>query len=163
MKTVQLASLYFACLLGIIPCAAFARPYVISPDGTEVTDKKTGLIWRRCAEGMSWNGKTCTGDATTFINEKAKKFALEVARTSGTAWRLPILDELSSIIDPSRANPAIDPKAFPGTPATFFWTISPEVFNENYAWYIDFANGVVHLDYDRKLPYAVRLVRSIHD
>ena len=26
--------------------------YVISTDGNEVTDNTTGLIWRRCAEGM---------------------------------------------------------------------------------------------------------------
>lgn len=48
MKTKQLATLCFTCLLGIMPIAASAQPYVISADGTEVTAQvgSSGLAWR---------------------------------------------------------------------------------------------------------------------
>ena len=39
--------------------------YSYSADGSEVTDSKTGLVWRRCAEGMSWSSGACTGTAAT--------------------------------------------------------------------------------------------------
>ncbi|KOR27965.1 hypothetical protein TI04_12110, partial [Achromatium sp. WMS2] len=34
--------------------------YLIHPDGT-VTDTRNGLMWKRCAEGQTWDGKTCVG------------------------------------------------------------------------------------------------------
>jgi hypothetical protein len=63
MQAAKLATLYLTCLMGIMPASASAQPYVISVDGDEVTDQQTGLIWRRCAEGMHWNGATCASDA----------------------------------------------------------------------------------------------------
>lgn len=71
MKMSQFNSLYFTCLLGIFPVAAFTQSYVVSTDGTEVTDTKTGLIWRRCPEGMTWSGTACTGTVTLFTHEGA--------------------------------------------------------------------------------------------
>lgn len=160
MKITQLSTLFFSCLLGILPAAASAQPFVISKDGTEVTDQKTGLIWRRCAEGMSWNGKTCTGTASIFTHVAALQMAAAQATSTGVAWRLPNIDELSSIIDRSRTNPAINLKNFPATPAGMFWTSSPEVGNHEYGWYVNFKDGFVHMDFDRGLSYHARLVRT---
>lgn len=39
--------------------------FVDNGDGT-VTDTRHGLIWKRCAEGQTWDGSTCTGDAVTY-------------------------------------------------------------------------------------------------
>ncbi len=35
------------------------RRYTINED--VVLDNKTGLVWKRCAEGMRWNGYACRG------------------------------------------------------------------------------------------------------
>jgi hypothetical protein len=159
MKIAQLFTLYFLCLLGLIPVAASAQPFVISADGSEATDQKTGLIWRRCSEGMSWNGSTCAGTASTFTHEAALQRAAAQAGSSGIAWRLPNVKELTSIADKSRSNPAIDPAAFPATPANYFWSASPHVGDSTNAWYVFFSNGVVFAS-NRVNSYCVRLVRA---
>lgn len=164
MKTAQLAIFYFICLLGILPVAATAQPYVISADGSEVTDQKTGLIWRRCAEGMSWNGTTCAGMAGAFTHEAALQCAAAQATGTGVAWRLPNIKELASIADRSRSFPAIDPAAFPAAPANWFWSSSPDagaVLNPASAWGVSFNFGHVGIVYySRSNSHYVRLVRA---
>jgi hypothetical protein len=158
-------------LVGIMPVAASAQPYVISADGTEVTDQKTGLIWRRCAEGLNWNGSTCAGnspdaalwDATRFTHEQALQHAAAQASITGKAWRLPTIEELGSIGYPEGTvnNPAVrDRKAFPGTPHDWTWSSSLYHGHANYAWYLDFAYGGTK-GADRNSPQYVRLVRSV--
>lgn len=159
MKTSQLAALLLTCLMGSIPFVATAQPFVVSADGLEVSDSATGLIWRRCAEGMTWNGSTCTGSTSIFTHELALAHALSEASASGVGWRLPSVRELSSIVDGSLSNPAIDGAAFPATPASWFWSASPFVGNSANAWLVYFSNGSV-LNYDRASPYYVRLVRA---
>lgn len=64
-------------------------------------DPKTGLYWDRCSVGQSWNGTTCTGtplelnwqDAQDYV----KKFTNEQAKGGYTNWRLPTIEELSTI------------------------------------------------------------------
>jgi len=160
MKTAPLATLFLTCLLGILPVAAFAQPFTISADGSEVTDQKTGLIWRRCAEGMNWDGSTCAGVAGTFTHEAALQQAAAQATNTGVAWRLPNVKELSGIADKSRSNPAIDPVAFPATPAFPFWSSSPFVGFTFLAWLVYFLDGLVDGFSYRYGSGHVRLVRA---
>ena len=148
-----------ACLLLPVACGALAAPFTVSADGQEVTDTKTGLIWRRCAEGMTASGGTCTGTATNFSYEAAVTRASTQATNTGVAWRLPNVKELSSIADKSRANPAIDTVAFPVTPASDFWSSSPYVGYAYFAWIVSFIDGYVDVSY-RYNTYYVRLVRA---
>ncbi len=64
-------------------------------------DSKTGLMWMRCSIGQKWNGKTCTGEATTLkwkaAMEYPKKFNRKVTFGGYKDWRLPTIAELSSI------------------------------------------------------------------
>ncbi len=136
---------------------AGAAPF--SFNGDEVADAASGLVWRRCAEGMSWNGSTCTGSALNFNYEDALRRAKTEAATSGKAWRLPNVKELASLVDRRRREPAIDSTAFPETPSESFWSSSPYAGNAGYAWGIDFLNG--HVDGNgRDNNDAVRLVRA---
>jgi hypothetical protein len=161
MKTSKLAALYFTCLLCIMSYTAAAQPFVISVDGSEVTDQKTGLIWRRCSEGMVVSGGTCTGTATTFTNELALARAKEVSSLTAIPWRLPNVKELSSIADKSLSNPAIDATAFPATPSNLFWSSSPVVGTPYASWYVYFLDGyVTGPGYTRDWPGHVRLVRG---
>lgn len=134
-------------------CAAERFSY--SADGSEVTDNRTGLVWRRCSEGQSWSGSNCTGSASTYTHEGA----LQRAQTQ-SGWRLPNVKELSSLVDDTRINPAINTVAFPNTPHSWFWTSSPFVGDSNYAWLVIFYDGSVYVyvrDYD--YGFYVRLVR----
>lgn len=160
MKIAQIAALCFACFMGLMPVAAFAQPYQISADGTEVTDQNTGLIWRRCAEGLTWDGTTCAGSPGTFAHEAALQRAAAQA-TASKAWRLPNIKELSNLADKTRANPAIDPTVFPATPPNYFWSASPNVGNSSGAWYVDFSYG--NVDSYNRSSFYVRLVRAVSD
>jgi len=139
--------------------ARAADRFVPSRDGQEVTDTKTGLIWRRCAEGMTFKGNTCVGSSKTYTHEAALKRATQEATRTGVSWRLPNVKELASIVDRSRVSPAIDPAAFPATPSGWFWSSSPYVGDTYYAWSVYFSYGFVYSDY-RVSSGAVRLVRG---
>jgi hypothetical protein len=160
MKTAQFASLYLTGLLGILPIAAFAQ-LNISADGVTVADSKTTLTWKRCVEGMNWDGTSCTGTPATFTHDGALQ---QAASQAGAGWRLPNVKELSSIVDKTAVNPAIDSVTFPATPASIFWSSSPFVTLPSSAWVVDFGVGVVggtsNNRNDITRPYFVRLVRG---
>ena len=150
----KLASLLLSatCVLTANVGLAQSR-YSYSPDASEVTDSQTGLVWRRCAEGMAWSGSTCTGTTATYTHEAA----LARARTQ-TGWRLPNVKELGSIADRTRVGPAIDMVAFPATSSNSFWSSSPDAGRMGFSWVVGFNNGLVE-SYFRRSVVAVRLVR----
>lgn len=45
--------------------------YATSVDGQEVTDSKTGLTWKRCAEGMTFKRNICSGEALFLSQQDA--------------------------------------------------------------------------------------------
>ena len=144
-------------LLAVVGTTQAADRFTYSTDGSEVTDSRTGLIWRRCAEGMTWSGGTCTGTAAQYTHQEA----LQQAKAQ-TKWRLPNIKELSSIVDLNSSNPAAHLISFPKTPSDLFWSSSPNAdVNVNalgYAWGVNFSDGVVDTDYRVSNNY-VRLVR----
>lgn len=132
--------------------------YTVSTDGREVIDHTTGLIWRRCPEGMSTNATGCSGKALTFDFANAQARAQAQAKATKTDWRMPDRDELRSIGDPSRHSQAIDTKIFPGTPYDYFWTSHRT--DAQYAYAINFYNGDHYTRYHTSQHY-VRLVREV--
>ena len=152
--------LFFLAALLLAQPPAQAAPFSISDDGQEVTDQAGGLIWRRCAEGSSWNGATCTGLVLFFTHEAALIRARSEAAASGKAWRLPNVKELSRLVDRGRINPSIDIAAFPATPSSVFWSSSPYAGNSNDAWFVDFSVGDVGSVNRYGYPGAAHLVRA---
>lgn len=139
--------------------ASAQERYKPSPDGEEITDSKTGLVWRRCAEGMAWKKTTCAGKPT-FANQAQAAAAARNEATSGAVWRLPTMQELNSIlavqeIDVGKA--AIDPKAFPGTPIARYWTSTS--VGPSYYMVVGFGEGHSG-EGERNSQGASRLVRS---
>ena len=123
--------------------------FVVSTDGLMVTDTITGLVWQRdgsgtragCSGGVDGGtgGLTCTWD-------EAKSYCAALALGGVSGWRLPGVMELRTIVDFTRASPAIDPTGFPNTPfgnfnSDSFWTGSPSAFESDVAWYVWFGNG----------------------
>ena len=146
-----------AALLLAAASAHSQTRYTYSTAGDEVTDSKTGLIWRRCSEGQTWSGSTCTSTAATYTHEQALAQAKAQAGTAG--WRLPNVKELGSIADKTRTSPAIDPAAFPATPSNWYWSSTPYAVYSSDAWYVDFGLGGVNYGYVRYYGLHVRLVR----
>ena len=120
--------------------------------GDEVTDLQTGLIWQRCSVGQSWDGSSCSGTATIHT------WAQALALASGN-WRLPNIKELTSIVETSCVNPAINVSVFPNTLSHFYWSSSPYAYASYQAWNVSFYYGTAYA-YVKYLSRYVRLVRG---
>ncbi|WP_020648032.1 DUF1566 domain-containing protein [Solimonas variicoloris] len=156
----QTAAAAQVCNPGLSP----VRPdnqYRISGDGKEVTDLATGLIWRRCLAGMSWDAdqNTCTGTASTMTYGGA----LAYAAAEGGGWRLPNIKELLTLVELACERPAINLTAFPGTPmyptASYALSSSQHADSNGDAWRVDF-NAGVDSGTTKTARNPVRLVRA---
>lgn len=148
-------------LLGVfVGDSTFAQErYAVSADGQEVTDSKTNLLWQRCPEGMTWKSKACKGEAIFFTQAEAAGRA-QATGVAAAQWRLPTMRELSGIASAREAQDgkaAINPTAFPSTPAARFWTSTPT--GPGYFTFVGFSDGSAG-ESPRMSPGAVRLVRT---
>jgi hypothetical protein len=132
--------------------------FTVSADGQEVTDNAARLTWRRCAEGMRWDGKACSGKMVKYSYAGAREKALQVARDQGKAWRIPAREELVGLLDMAKKKPRIDVQAFPQTPSAPFWA-SRAGSNDNLnAWLVSFSSGKVRANLGQA-KFPLRLVR----
>jgi hypothetical protein len=131
--------------------------FVPSADGQEVLDTQTSLVWRRCVEGMKWDGKTCTGKPLKLKFGLAKQHASKEKATTA-AWRIPTREELGTLVVKQKAKPLVDGEAFPNQPKVLYWA-RRKGFDDNLnAWTLDFGNGKAYGDGGNK--HGVRLVRE---
>ena len=151
------------CLLGAITISVVTLPrsadanapaghYVVTAgNGTgngTVYDTKSQLTWQQ------------TAPATTYTSDDAKTYCASVGAILGsTGWRLPTLEELRTIVDPTQANPSIDSTVFPSTPADRFWSSSPVAPAPSNAWAVFFDSGQAY-SLDVSLTSYVRCVRG---
>jgi hypothetical protein len=114
-----------------------------------VRDNVTKLVWQRDP----------APDTYTFAQAKAYCAGLSL---DGRGWHLPTRVELTSIVDHARSGPAINTKAFPGTPAQFFWTSTAWAVTKTplRAWIINFYEGLASNGAFQDGEFRVRCVRS---
>lgn len=106
---------------------------------TTVLDTKTGLEWAREVLGpMHW------------------KVAMDAAQAKGDGWRLPTIEELITLINFSRCEPASE---FPGQPSVWFWSSSSYALNASSAWSVNFGYGNVDNN-GKTYSYCARCVRG---
>ena len=145
--------------------------YIAYSNGTAL-DTETGLLWMRCSVGSTWNGNTCSDGAKKFSWRKRHQTANFAGHSD---WRIPTIDELSTIVHCSSGDPeffrngrdfarcrgdsekpTIVHAVFPNTPQLGFWSGTGE-------WSVNFGIGqdidyyVWSLD---EPAYYVRLVRG---
>jgi hypothetical protein len=149
-----------------------------------VRDNVTGLIWEGKTEDGGLRDKDWTyswynpdparngGFAgyehyTNNCWDKARcdtdKFVADVnqAGLCGAGdWRLPTVEELRSIVDHSRYNPAIDNAWFPAIGYDRYWSSSPHAGNATYASYVYFYGHGYDGLLQKAIAQHVRLVRG---
>ena len=124
--------------------------------GDTVLDPLTGLSWARSLSTMTFTAASA-GDPQSVVAQ-ARAYCTGLGLGGFTDWRLPTRLELLSIVDHTRAKPAIDETVFPGTPPKPFWTGTRQPFpNQQYA--IDFGDGNITYDGDIGSPVYARCVR----
>jgi hypothetical protein len=130
--TLDVKTVVARLILATLPCYPIASASADAPPGRYVIangtvyDTKTKLTWQQAPS------------ASKYFLADAKAYC------SGT-WRLPTVKELLTIVDDSRINasgmPAIDPVAFPGTPAYGFWSSTPPPGGGTGGWEVQFYSG----------------------
>lgn len=108
-----------------------------------VLDRESGLVWER---SPGWSAKTWNG-------AKAHCQSLVVGNRKG--WRLPMIEELGTLVDPSMQNPALPT----GHPFSFYLNSPPLVWSATAAaddsiaaprfaaWAADFTIGSLRLPF----------------
>jgi len=152
------------CLSNLPPANPDAA-YVDHADGT-VTDTRSGLTWKHCAEGQAWDGAACTGGASFSDWNTALPLAEASSFAGQTDWRLPNLKEVLSLVETCRGDPAINNTVFPNTAFAMaesfsFWTSTPQLGSagQNEAWFVRTGRGDIGND-PRNATKLVRIVRG---
>ena len=114
---------------------------------------------------LAANGNTCygytSGNAETYCNTEAFVNRVnDVGLCGSKDWRMPDINELSSIVNFGRHGPSIDTDYFLNTGSDYYWTASPDANNIDNAWRINFYDGSDSDIFSHSNQYNVRLVRS---
>ncbi len=146
------------CSNDAVPEITPTSDFILNDDGTAY-HKKTGLTWKRCAEGQTWYWDSGAQAGSCTETEDYYDWSGTLSRATTDGWRLPNLKELQSIVEKRNWNPAINATVFPNTPATIFWSASPVSPDAYRAWLVSFfsANDVALFKVN---VHAVRLVRG---
>lgn len=102
---------------------------------------------------LEWSKTLLDGETVTHQD------AEEAVANLGEGWRLPTREELESLLDLSRHDPAIDTNLFPDTKSCAYWTSTPCAWNPSARWVVDFNYGYV-LAFRRSYVACVRAVRA---
>jgi hypothetical protein len=82
--------------------------------------------------------------------------AKDYAASLGGGWRLPTREELLTLVDDTKYNPACS--VFPDCPSDWFWTSTPWAGSSSFAWFVYFTNGTANY-FDVGSYNRVRCVR----
>lgn len=115
-----------------------AERFQLVLNGEGVLDKETGLVWERSPNNttpMKWN------EAIVYCYEKS------IGNRRG--WRLPTVEELLSLIDPTQSGPALSSgHPFNNVISHDYWSATTVANAPEHAWHVGFNDG--HLDRDVK-------------
>jgi hypothetical protein len=140
----QTATEYVRCVAS--PASApLPHPHYVQVGPREVKDVLTGLVWDQTS-------------SLTLVSQSAAIAYCAGLGLNGHTWRLPSVNELSSLVDDNppiaRVSPAIDACVFPDTPANGYYMSSSSVGTKT--WALNFQDGY---DSDSQTTGYVRCVR----
>lgn len=109
-------------------CPRFTNLYNFN--NAAVLDRETGLVWQKNLNPNVWDWYS----AQNYCNN------LYLGGRKG--WRLPTLQELESLVDSTKSNPAL-PIGHPFTNVVsfFYWTATTSAQNTSNAWLVKMSDG----------------------
>ena len=114
-----------------------------------ILDRETGLVWQRDTDPIPRN----------FIDAQIYCYQALIGGRKG--WRLPTIDELATLVDPTKSDPALpDGHLFTNVLYGYSWTrYYSSTISDSGVWRLHFGNGDVDFGSDVNL-FLVRAVRS---
>lgn len=125
-----------AFLSVVHPSGANAPPGRYSIVNGTVADSKTGLTWQQNISQIKYPMTSNSGGTT------ATAYCASLGLAGTQPWRVPTVKELLTIVDVTQSSPAIDPNAFPSTPADFFYSTTPSALLPGIYWTVKFDTGL---------------------
>jgi hypothetical protein len=99
-----------------------------------VLDRETGLVWERAPSTSFFDWFTASNHCVQ-LNLGGRK-----------GWRLPTIQDLASLIDPTQSNPSL-PSGHPFTfQLPYYWSATTGASLPSVAWLVDFRNGNAFAD-----------------
>ena len=105
-------------------------------DGT-VTDFQTRLTWQQDTVDKNGDGVISSKDALDWKAANGYCNGLEMA--GKTDWRLPAIEDLSSIVNFSKEFPAIKPPFT--SQSSYYWSSTSYIYKKQKAWCVSFYFG----------------------
>jgi Protein of unknown function (DUF1566) len=129
-----------------------ANRFVLVMAGAAVLDKETGLVWEQAPDGVRKPWIV----ASTFCNQRS------VGNRKG--WRLPTLQELASLMDPSVSAPGPTLPAghpFSNVQSFAYWSATAHDGEPTAAWFVNFSGAspdvfVLVKTFDQPFAWCVR-------
>ena len=141
MKKLCISAAFMLALFAFTPLFAAFNSATVNGD-VIVTDTETGLVWQKTyVSGKTW--------------QKALSYCESLTYAGYSDWRLPNKNELASLVNYEKYNPASD---FPDMPSNYFWSSSTYLYSTSDAWYVYFGYGYVD-SYSKTSGSDVRCVR----
>ena len=97
------------------------------------------IITRDRANGLEWDIRDFRGKRMTF--EEATAACADNRAGGHEDWRLPTVQELLTLVDYTRSDPAIDKEFFPNCKSDWYRTSTPYSPGSGYAWFVSFYYG----------------------
>ena len=105
---------------------------------------------------LQWQDNTTVG---TKNWESALTYCENLSLNTHNDWRLPNLNELTSIVDRSKDSPAIV-DIFVNTQDSTYWSSTTYEHSKTYAWFVHFGTGSVE---NNKLKTTAKYVRCVRN
>ena len=97
-----------------------------------VLDRETGLVWER------------SPDRSELDWFSAQSHCINLVLVNRKGFRLPTIQELASLVDPTQSNPALPPgHPFINVLSFHYWSATTYADITSEAWVVDFSNGNV--------------------
>ena len=110
-----------------------------------VGDNETGLQWQ--------DNETVSKGWQNAIN-----YCEDLTLGNYDDWRLPNINELSSIVDDTKLNPSLS-SVFKSFASSSYWSSTTYAGTSHYAWYVHFSHGSQDGS-DKSNSFYVRCVRA---
>jgi len=110
-----------------------------------VTDNETGLQWQ-------------DNESVSKTWKSAIDYCENLTLGSYEDWRLPNINELTSLVDDSKSNPSID-TVFQYTASSYYWSSTTYASSSGHAWLVRFYYGFQYSNGKNYSSY-VRCVRA---
>ena len=115
-----------------------AAPVTLIPVRERFSDSSEGCVLDR-STGLTWSKDNVPGGRMNWVKAKEACAALRLGGFSD--WRLPTVQELLTLVDYERHDPAIDTEHF-ACESAWYWTATPAHSSPGaFAWFVYFYHG----------------------